>query len=109
MSAIRELMLTDWSLALLWAQLRTPARRLASWWLAEFRDLWPETFLTGLQPDYRSAAVDRHLGKSGRNRRDAMVGVTLPPAAGVARSFEIPARARDRLQAIARQELEHRS
>jgi hypothetical protein len=40
-STVRELLFTDWSPALVRAHARAGARRLAAWWLAEFRDLLP--------------------------------------------------------------------
>jgi general secretion pathway protein L len=59
--------------------------------------------------DYSVAALDRHLTDIGRKRRDAMVGIVLPPGSFFQRSFGIPARARERIHTIARQELEHRT
>lgn len=144
MNAIRELLFTDWSLALIWAQTRVGWRRFSSWWLAEFRGLWPEFLVTRLcdngepvirlqvesdgvrvevasprgrvvhsgfisRPDYSVAALDRHLAGIGRRRREAIVGVILPPDSFFHRSFAVPARARERIHAIARQELEHRT
>jgi general secretion pathway protein L len=59
--------------------------------------------------DYSAATLDRHLADTGRKRRDATVGIVLPPGSFFHRSFEIPARAWERIHAIARQELEHRT
>jgi general secretion pathway protein L len=59
--------------------------------------------------DYSAAVLDRHLSKRGINRSDATVAVLLPPTAFFHRSFNIPTRARDRIHAIARQELERRT
>lgn len=144
MNALRELLFTDWSLASIQALTRAGWRRFASWWFAEFCDLWPE-FIVALvcdrgapvirlqaadngvrievasprgramhrgsigRSDYSAAALDRHLAGIGRKRRDATVGIVLPPGSFFHRSFEIPARAWDRIHAIARQELEHRT
>jgi hypothetical protein len=144
MNEIRELLFTDWSLALIWAQTRAGWRRFSGWWLAEFRDLWPEFVVARLcdngQPvirlhvesdgvrveiaslrgrvvyggfisrsEYSAAALDRHLSDIGRRRRDAIVGIILPPDSFFHRSFGVPTRARERIHAIARQELEHRT
>lgn len=59
--------------------------------------------------DYSVPALDRYLGRIGLKRSDRVIGVVLPPTTFFRRSFEIPVRARDRLHAIARQELEHRT
>ena len=58
---------------------------------------------------YSLPALDRHLFQIGLKRSDGIVGVVLPPTTFFRRSFEIPARARERVHAIARQELEHRT
>jgi general secretion pathway protein L len=59
--------------------------------------------------DYSLPALDRHLLQIGLKRSDGTVGVVLPPTTFFRRSFEIPARAREHVHAIARQELEHRT
>jgi general secretion pathway protein L len=60
-------------------------------------------------PDYSVPALERRLSGMGLQRSDGIVGVLLPPASFFCRSFEIPVRARERVHAIARQELEHRT
>src|SRR5262245_512237 len=45
MSAVRELLFADWSVALMRAQLREMFRRFAAWWLAEARLLLPEALI----------------------------------------------------------------
>ena len=144
MSTVRELLFTDWSPALIRAQARTGARRLAAWWLAELRDLLPGSIVMRLcdrgepvirleacsdvirvdvvspggraihgaviaRADYSAAALDRHLTALGRKRHGAILALVLPESAIFTRTFAIPARARERLHAIARQELEHRT
>lgn len=59
--------------------------------------------------DYSVPALDRYLSRIGMKRSDQVIGIVLPPTAFFRRSFEIPARARERLDAITRQELEHRT
>ena len=59
--------------------------------------------------DYSRPALDRYLFRIGLKRSDGIVGVVLPPTTFFRRSFEIPVRARERVHAIARQELEHRT
>ena len=144
MNVARDILFADWSLALIWAQLRTAWRRLAAWWLREFRDLLPESVVSRIcghgQPvmrlhvesdgarleivstrgneahsgfiswsDYSAAALDRHLAGAGVKRCDGILDIILPPGAFFHRSFDIPTHARERLHAIARQELEHRT
>jgi general secretion pathway protein L len=60
-------------------------------------------------PDYSVSALDRRLSGMGLKRSDGIIGVVLPPGSFFCRSFEIPLRARERVHAIARQELEHRT
>jgi general secretion pathway protein L len=60
-------------------------------------------------PEYSVAALHRYLSRFGLKRSDGKLGVVLPQVAFFHRSFEIPVRARERLHAIARQELEHRT
>jgi general secretion pathway protein L len=66
---------------------------------------------TGFIPwaDYSVPALDRHLSRMGFKRSTGKIGIVLPSTAFFRRSFEIPVRARDRVHAIARQELEHRT
>jgi general secretion pathway protein L len=59
--------------------------------------------------DYSAAALDRYLSRIGLKRSDGIIGVVLPPTTFFLRSFDIPVRARERVHAIARQELEHRT
>lgn len=59
--------------------------------------------------DYSVPALDRHLFRIGLKRSDGIIGVVLPPTTFFRRSIEIPIRARERVHAIARQELEHRT
>ena len=59
--------------------------------------------------DYSIPELDRHLFQIDLKRSDGIIGVVLPPTTFFRRSFEIPARARERIHAIARQELEHRT
>jgi general secretion pathway protein L len=59
--------------------------------------------------DYSVPALDSHLFRIGLKRSDGIIGVILPPTAFFRRSIEIPLRARERVHAIARQELEHRT
>ena len=59
--------------------------------------------------DYSVPALDRYLIRIGLQRSDGIIGVVLPPTTFFRRSFEIPVGARERIQAIARQELEHRT
>jgi general secretion pathway protein L len=51
--------------------------------------------------DYSVVALDRYLG--------GIVGIVLGPTAFFRRYFDIPVRARERVHAIAKQELEHRT
>jgi hypothetical protein len=60
-------------------------------------------------PDYSVPTLDRYLSRFGLKRSDGTIGVVLPPTTFFHRSFEIPVRARERLHAIAGQELEHRT
>jgi general secretion pathway protein L len=59
--------------------------------------------------DYSVPALDRYLFQIGLKRSDRVTGVVLPPTTFLRRSFKIPVPARERLHAIARQELEHRT
>jgi general secretion pathway protein L len=59
--------------------------------------------------DYSVPALHRYLLRIGLKRSDGIMGVVLPPTTFFRRSFEIPVRARERVHAIARQELEHRT
>lgn len=59
--------------------------------------------------DYSLPVLDRYLFQIGFKRSDGIIGVVLPPTSFFRRSFEIPVRARERVHAIARQELEHRT
>jgi general secretion pathway protein L len=60
-------------------------------------------------PDYSVPALDRYLSRIGLKRSNGIIGLVLPPTTFFHRSFEIPVRARERVHAIARQELEHRT
>lgn len=59
--------------------------------------------------DYSVPELDRYLSRMGLKRSDGIIEVVLPPTTFFRRSFEIPVRARERVHAIARQELEHRT
>jgi len=59
--------------------------------------------------DYSVAELDRSLLRIGLKRSDAIVGIVLPEIMFFRRSFGIPVRAYERVHAIAKQELEHRT
>jgi general secretion pathway protein L len=59
--------------------------------------------------DYSVAELDRSLLRIGLKRSDAIIGIVLPETTFFRRSFGIPVRAYERVHAIARQELEHRT
>jgi general secretion pathway protein L len=59
--------------------------------------------------DYSVPELDRYLLRIGLKRSDATIGVVLPETTFFRRSFGIPVRACERVHAIARQELEHRT
>jgi len=59
--------------------------------------------------DYSPAALDRRLLAIGLKRDDGTLGLVLPPTAFFHRTFDVPTRARERIHAVASQELEHRT
>jgi general secretion pathway protein L len=59
--------------------------------------------------DYTADTLDRELANAGLARGKTKLGIALPSAAFFHRSFDIPARAQDRVHALAPRELEHRT